>query len=50
MITIQESKSKSELKEFIKFPFSLYKNNKYWVPPLISDELEGFDKSKKSSF
>ena len=50
MITIQEAKSKSELKEFIKFPFSLYKNNKYWVPPLISDELEGFDKSKNPAF
>lgn len=50
MITIQEAKSKSELKEFIKFPFSLYNDNKYWVPPLIADELEGFDKSKNPAF
>ena len=40
MITIQEAKSKKEITEFIKFPFSLYKDNKYWVPPLIADELE----------
>ncbi|MNS08552.1 hypothetical protein D3C72_400160 [compost metagenome] len=50
MITIQEAKTKKELTEFIKFPFSLYKDNKYWVPPIIADELETFDKSKNPSF
>ena len=50
MITIQEAKSKKELTEFIKFPFSLYKNNKYWVPPIIADELETFDKTKNPAF
>ncbi len=25
------------LREFIMFPFALYKENPYWVPPLISD-------------
>ena len=46
MITIQEAKTKNELIEFIKFPFSLYKDNPYWVPPIIADELETFDKTK----
>ena len=50
MITIQEAKSKKEITEFIKFPFSLYKDNKYWVPPLIADELETFDKTKNPAF
>ncbi len=50
MITIEEAKTKSELTEFIKFPFSLYKNNPYWVPPLIADELEAFDKTKNPVF
>jgi hypothetical protein len=50
MITIKEAKTKSELKDYIKFPFSLYKNNKYWVPPIISDELESFDKTKNPAF
>lgn len=50
MITIHEAKSKKEITEFIKFPFSLYKNNKYWVPPLIADELETFDKTKNPAF
>lgn len=50
MITIKETKTKSELTEFIKFPFSLYKGNQYWVPPIIADELESFDKDKNPAF
>ena len=50
MITIKEAKTKSELTKYIKFPFSLYKNNKYWVPPIIADELETFDKVKNPAF
>lgn len=50
MITIKEAKTKNELIEFIKFPFSLYKDNPYWVPPIIADELETFDKTKNPAF
>ncbi|WP_159799970.1 GTP cyclohydrolase [Flavobacterium sp. MK4S-17] len=50
MITIKEAITKSELKEFIKFPFELYKANPYWVPPLISEEFETFDKTKNPAF
>ena len=44
MILISEVNSKRELKQFVKFPFQLYKNNKYWVPPIIKDEMDSFDK------
>lgn len=50
MITIKEAITKKELKDFIKFSFELYKDNPYWVPPLINDELEGFDKTKNPAF
>lgn len=50
MIAIVEANSKKLLKEFVKFPFSLYKNHPYWVPPLINDELETFDKTKNPAF
>jgi len=50
MITVQEIFSKKELKQFVKFPFSLYKNNPNWVPPIINDELAGFDKTKNPAF
>jgi hypothetical protein len=50
MIEIKEIFSKKEMKAFVTFPFELYKNNKNWVPPLIQDELESFDKTKNPVF
>lgn len=31
---------------FVTFPFTLYKDNPYWVPSLIQDELDTLDPSK----
>lgn len=45
MITLKEMTTKKEMKTFVKFPFDLYKNNKYWVPPIIADEVDSFDKN-----
>lgn len=50
MVTLKEAVTKSELKQFVKFPFSLYKNSPYWVPPIINDELESFDRLKNPAF
>jgi GNAT superfamily N-acetyltransferase len=50
MITIKEVNSKKELKQFVTFPFSLYKNNPYWIPPIIKDEMVVFDKKKNPAF
>ena len=50
MIKIQEISTKKELKQFVKFPFSLYKGNKYWVPPIINEEVGSFDKLKNPVF
>jgi len=43
MITIHEMASKKEMKAFVTFPFKLYKNNPYWVPPIIKEEINSFD-------
>jgi len=43
MITIKKAKTRNEIKQFVTFPFSLYKDNPYWVPPIIKDELDSFD-------
>lgn len=40
---IKEVSNKEEILEFIKFPFRLYKNSDYWVPPVISNEKEKLD-------
>ena len=50
MITIKEMLTKKEMKQFVTFPFSLYKNNKYWVPPIIKDEVNNFDKKLNPVF
>ena len=39
-ILIKEVETKAELKQFVKFPFILYKNNRYWAPPFIRDEIK----------
>ena len=43
MIKLKEVKTKKELKAFVKFPFRLYKDSEYWVPPIISQEIKTFD-------
>lgn len=50
MITIKKVDSNKALKAFVKFPFELYKNNDYWVPPIISQELKTFDKNENPAF
>jgi len=50
MIEVREVANKKELKAFVKFPFGLYKDSKYWVPPIIKDELETFNKEKNPAF
>ncbi|EGD34057.1 N-acetyltransferase [Capnocytophaga sp. oral taxon 338] len=50
MITVKKINSKKGMLDFVKFPFSLYKNSKTWVPPLISEELTTFDPEKNPAF
>lgn len=50
MVTIKQAQSKADLKQFVKFPFSLYQDSQYWVPPIIKDELESFDADKNPVF
>ena len=50
MISIKEVKTKSDLKAFVKFPFKLYEGSKYWVPPIIREELKTFDKKENPVF
>jgi hypothetical protein len=41
---------RKELKDFVIFPFELYKENKFWVPPLISDDMKTLDRKKNPAF
>lgn len=44
MIEIKQASTDQEMKEFVKFPFTLYKNNPYWVPSIIKNEFKSFHK------
>jgi hypothetical protein len=39
MFLIKEVKTGKEVKQFVHFPFDLYKGDQFWVPPLIKDEI-----------
>ena len=47
---IKEVTSRKELKQFVRFPFSLYENHPCWVPPLIFDELHTLRRDKNPAF
>lgn len=49
-IAIKEAVTKAEIIDYVKFPFSLYKDSPYWIPPLVSEEAEAFDKAKNPVF
>jgi hypothetical protein len=50
MIIIKEVSTKKELKQFVRFPFSLYATDPYWVPPLLADEMKTLSRTVNPSF
>ena len=49
-IHLKEIQTKRELKEFVQFQLELYKDNPYFVPPLISEEVKSLDVTKNPAF
>ena len=49
-IMIREVQNRKDLRRFIDFPFTLYRNNKYWIPPLLTDEWNTLDPKKNPAF
>lgn len=49
-IKIVEVNDKASKKKFVKFPITLYKDNPYYVPALIIDELDTIDPAKNPAF
>ncbi len=49
-VQIKEVTTLKDLKAFIHFPFTLYRNNPYWVPNLISDDLNTLRRDKNPAF
>lgn len=49
-IEIREIVSRKGLKQFILFPFSLYKDDPRWVPPLIRGEYNTLDRKTNPAY
>jgi len=50
MIFVKKVITKTDYRDFVMFPSILYKNSKYWVSPIIKEELEMMDKEKNPVF
>lgn len=49
-IKVELVRDKKELEQFIDFPFTLYKDDPYWVPPLKMSERRNFDPQKNPNY
>ena len=50
MIEVIKVESKKNVKDFVMFPFELYKDCEYWVPPIINEEIDAMDTNKNPVF
>jgi len=50
MFTIKEVITKKDIKQFVDFPFNLYKADNYWVPPLKKDEIKQLSAESNPAF
>lgn len=50
MIRLEEVNTRNQLRTFVEFPFKLYKDNPYWVPPIIKDEIASFEPTNNPFF
>jgi hypothetical protein len=49
-ISVQEVKRRKQLKAFIEFPYHLYSNHRFYVPPLRFDEMATLREDKNPAF
>ena len=49
-VRVDRVETKKDLRNFIRFPWKVYKDNPNWVPPLIMDLKEKLDKKRNPFF
>lgn len=49
-VDVQSVATARELRQFVSFEYTLYKNNRYWVPPLRRDELQSLRRDRNPAF
>ncbi len=45
-ITVEKVVTRKQTREFIRFPYTLYKNDTNWVPPLLMDDYRKINRAK----
>ena len=48
-VTVKQVISKRDMRRFIGFPYRLYKDNPFWVPPLLLDEKMTLTRGKNAA-
>jgi hypothetical protein len=43
-------KNKKQVRQFVQFPFQLYRGNPYWVPPLLSEAYRALDPQRHFAY
>jgi len=49
-LTVKKVQERKELKQFMRFPWRVYKEDPYWVPPLIMEQMKVLDKKRGPFF
>ncbi|CAN5605665.1 hypothetical protein BH11BAC1_BH11BAC1_12870 [soil metagenome] len=49
-VQIKETNTTGDLQAFVNFPFTLYKGNQFWVPPIKKDELKALRPETNPAF
>ena len=45
-VTVERVESKRQVREFIKFPYTLYRKDPNWVPQLLMDDYRKINRAK----
>ncbi|TXB65781.1 hypothetical protein FRY74_04230 [Vicingus serpentipes] len=49
-IEVREVKTEKDYKDFVNVQFTIYKNNKFWVPPIKKDEIKALKAEHNPAF
>ena len=49
-VTVRKVDTKKDFKDFLKLPWKIYKDDPYWVPPLLYDKKKILNKKKNPFF
>ncbi|MCL6512501.1 MAG: N-acetyltransferase [Anaerolineae bacterium] len=49
-IVVSECRTPQERRQFIEFQWEIYKDDPYWVPPLVSERVAFYDKARNPFF